>query len=564
MRDQELVKARIDDFLASETPEILCIRGSWGVGKTYSWRQYYRAAVADQTVRLQRYSYVSMFGINSLDGLKAATFENVQIATNGKNETLLEAIKGGTNSALTIGARFFGSAVQAAADLGGLGALGAARSALLFASVREQIICIDDLERVGDGLTVRDVMGYISFMKEERDCKVVLLLNDRQLRGESAEQFTQDFEKVVDQSIVLAPQPSEVARIALNSDQPTLAKRVADLGITNFRVIQKIARALGLCEGVLRQFDSEVADQAATAMTILGWSLYRAEGAPPIEFLRGLETSRISRMLIDTDDPEPEQAEEQKRWHSTLETYHFSHLDEFDEALLRVMEAGFCDPDALRPAAAAKEQEILQTRGQTSLKNAWAFYHASFDDDLPDVIAAFKDALDEYASSIQIGDLFQVAELFWGLGLETDAEGVVSAYKDARGKLEYDDHHFARYVKSEKLSEFIRATLGDGKVPVPDDILSMFRRLETGSWNDDHVEKLGAFSIEEFVSAFRAFRGEELTDIGRACLQWRNVSNPTDGMMAVQGKAEAALRLIGQESALNKSRLKKFGLGRDL
>lgn len=227
------------------------------------------------------------------------------------------------------------------------------------------------------------------------------------------------------------------------------------------------------------------------------------------------------------------------------------------------MEVGFCDPEALRPAAAAKEQEILATRGQTSLKNAWATYHASFDNDLPDVVAAFKSALDEYASSIQIGDLFQVAELFWGLGLEKDAKDVVSAYKAAHDKktaLEYDDHHFARYIKSEKLSQFIRTTLGDGKVPVSSDILPMFRRLETGSWNDDHVEKLGTFSVEEFVGAFRSFRGEELTDICRACLQWRNVSNPTDGMTAVQGKAETALRLIGQESALNKSRLKKFGL----
>jgi len=40
----DLVKREIVRFLKSEEPEVLCIRGKWGVGKTYSWKQYLKEA----------------------------------------------------------------------------------------------------------------------------------------------------------------------------------------------------------------------------------------------------------------------------------------------------------------------------------------------------------------------------------------------------------------------------------------------------------------------------------------------------------------------------------------
>lgn len=36
----DLVEQQIRRFLASDTPEVLAIKGGWGVGKTYSWDKY--------------------------------------------------------------------------------------------------------------------------------------------------------------------------------------------------------------------------------------------------------------------------------------------------------------------------------------------------------------------------------------------------------------------------------------------------------------------------------------------------------------------------------------------
>ena len=73
----KLVKEEITKFLNRQDPEVLCIRGKWGVGKTYTWSKQLEAAQQAKAIKLPRYSYVSLFGINSLDELKFAIFENV-------------------------------------------------------------------------------------------------------------------------------------------------------------------------------------------------------------------------------------------------------------------------------------------------------------------------------------------------------------------------------------------------------------------------------------------------------------------------------------------------------
>jgi hypothetical protein len=48
-----------------------------GVGKTFSWKKFLNEAKSKNGVKLDRYSYVSLFGINSLEAFKYTIFENV-------------------------------------------------------------------------------------------------------------------------------------------------------------------------------------------------------------------------------------------------------------------------------------------------------------------------------------------------------------------------------------------------------------------------------------------------------------------------------------------------------
>lgn len=71
-----LVRQAIRAFLRTPTPQVLCIRGKWGVGKTFIWSDVLRQTTEEGETLLQYYSYVSLFGLQSLDEVRQAIFEN--------------------------------------------------------------------------------------------------------------------------------------------------------------------------------------------------------------------------------------------------------------------------------------------------------------------------------------------------------------------------------------------------------------------------------------------------------------------------------------------------------
>ena len=83
-----------------------------------------------------------------------------------------------------------------------------------FLTIRNMVICLDDIERRGKNLPVRDVLGLVSSLKERKGCKVSLILNDEALE-EDKKDFDAYYEKVVDTSLSFAPTPTECAQIAL-------------------------------------------------------------------------------------------------------------------------------------------------------------------------------------------------------------------------------------------------------------------------------------------------------------------------------------------------------------
>ena len=73
----EIVKKQIAEFLSSSLPEVMAIKGAWGIGKTYTWKKLLLEAKKNKNISLKSYSYVSLFGINSLDTFKFSIFLNV-------------------------------------------------------------------------------------------------------------------------------------------------------------------------------------------------------------------------------------------------------------------------------------------------------------------------------------------------------------------------------------------------------------------------------------------------------------------------------------------------------
>ena len=237
-----VVESEIRRTLATTEAEVLCISGDWGVGKTYAWNEYLKGAQAEKAVALKHYAYVSLFGITSLDELKYSIFENT-VKTSGIGvKPSLETLHIHT---IEVSKRFGKRALPFLQQLPyAKNVVGGVATAISFLAVSETIICIDDIERRGEKLSIRDVLGLVSSLVEQRKCKIILILNDN-AEDKEKDQFKKYFEKVIDKYLRFAPTSSECVRIALSGDTETdryLSQCCTTLGISNIRVLKKIER----------------------------------------------------------------------------------------------------------------------------------------------------------------------------------------------------------------------------------------------------------------------------------------------------------------------------------
>ena len=235
-----LVEKAIAEFVASPQPGVLCIRGKWGVGKTHTWKAGLAAAKAKDAVGLNSYAYVSMFGINGLDELKYAIFENSVSKADIGVEPSVETFQNNTVAVTKQAAR---KVLDPLLKLPVLSKFAqAATQSLSFLSVRDKIVCLDDLERKGERLSLADVMGLVADLKERRGCKIVLILNQGLLNEKDQTHYERDKEKVVDEWIEFAPDASDCVRIGVAGGTPAqdlLRNAVINLDITNIRLIKK-------------------------------------------------------------------------------------------------------------------------------------------------------------------------------------------------------------------------------------------------------------------------------------------------------------------------------------
>ena len=89
------VKKALQKFLSDPTPEVLCIKGKWGVGKTYTWEQALKEAVANKTLPFKQYAYVSLFGIKDSSDILQSIFATSENPYPSANEKALAPALGG-------------------------------------------------------------------------------------------------------------------------------------------------------------------------------------------------------------------------------------------------------------------------------------------------------------------------------------------------------------------------------------------------------------------------------------------------------------------------------------
>jgi hypothetical protein len=555
-----LIEAEIRRFLANEDPEVLCIKGKWGVGKTYAWKKYLADALKERRLSFKDYSYVSLFGLNSLEDLRYAIFENTITTDNLASGPSLE-----TFGSLITKAKNAGRKGRAALEfvLPFLRAPGVASTIFksAFLLVRKQLVCLDDLERAGKGLDARDVLGLVSFLKEERKCKIVLLLNDEQMETKEREEFDKQLEKVADVFLVFDLSPEEAVRIALpanNGWDEFLGSRITALGITNIRVIKKIERIAARLVDLLRDFDKSTIEQAIATAALAGWSVHQPNAAPPLDFIR-----KYSRLGSELRDAHEQVAFDTQKWEKALENYRYADTDDLDAVILDGAACGFFDEERLKEKAAVIQKQLRHNSRDNSFSRTWKdLYHGSLvtEDDV--FLDKLYRAAVENCETISPLNMNGAVRILREYGRDEQASDLIGTYIEARSGedvefFDLDNHHFFaddpvdeafREAFARRLSEYV-----DTRKPL-DVLRTMGKR---GGWNDADVRLLAKLSSSDLEQLFEELRGE---DVRRSIEVVLAIGSGSPERATIRAAATDALRRIAAKSPMRARKIQRYGV----
>lgn len=191
---QQIEKALKSLILADDREFVAMLSGEWGIGKTYFWNNLF----VEKELKKSNIAYISLFGYSSLQSIKNDIIMKLSNTEKGKAviseifnnfRTSLGSREGDESSGLSLGGNLVSSALSAIPEKSLLGTL----------------ICFDDFERLSHKVSLKDIMGLISQFKEQKKCKVVMILNEGELSEDEQKVFAEGKEKIVDYNFYYQP-----------------------------------------------------------------------------------------------------------------------------------------------------------------------------------------------------------------------------------------------------------------------------------------------------------------------------------------------------------------------
>ena len=211
---------------------VIAIKGNWGVGKTFFWNKF-----KEENLKEKPYAYVSLFGKDSISDIKKDVI--IQISVKDKHlSTVSEKIK---DIKTTFGFKEDDSNFGLSGSV-----INAAMSLFQKKEFKDVVICIDDFERKSSKLDIKDILGYLSQLKEQFGCQIVLILNEDKISNDDGT-YKDYKEKIVDFEYTYNPSVEEAYKIIENellNFKIEFKEYCNKVNLNNIRIMKKIVRVL--------------------------------------------------------------------------------------------------------------------------------------------------------------------------------------------------------------------------------------------------------------------------------------------------------------------------------
>lgn len=556
----EMVQERLNALLEEGRPRVLLLTGGWGAGKTYQWKQArQRAAVLGNR---PPYAYVSLFGLTSLSEVRKRVAEETVAAITlpGKAGTVGEAMQEGGWQLKPLQIMKLLPVVPYLGKLEGLA------NELSFASVRNAVICFDDLERGGSGLRLADVFGLASFLKEERNCRVVLISNQEKLDPAGQDDLLLYLEKVVDEVVHFAPTASEACRIALGEfpdrARSLLRDRVAALGISNIRVISRLSNMAAELAAIVGGLHERVLHDAIQTLALFGAAHFLStDGFPPVDHLMNLE-SGWARYFRNPKKGEEETDEDRKlaAWGELLDRYGYGATSTFDEEIGRAVQRGYFDRAVLVGLSQQLSESIESQATQARYHEAWTRFWHSLNGDGQQLLRELRDVTLDSIDVIGPGDLQPAFDVFVQAGLQEVAnellERFIASNQHRPALFDQVDGTFRDMFKGAFASRLRAESERNKGQPSVEEALD---RIDFQSgWNPEDIRIVGKADEQEIERLLRSSEGRHFRKRIQTLLRIGRMQDAQEDEKRVSALTVALLERLARQDPVIAIRMRQY------
>lgn len=574
----QLTRESLIESLADETTT-LCIHGTWGAGKTHLWRDVEKNALPDRWKG--RVAYASAFGANSLAEIKqraclsaAESYVNRPLATPTIVQGLRDRYPARLDSIGRCIARLttrlgeeWTSLMRLFGRTGPLAEANAPYLARVMTSLvtdgffNQKLVVLDDVERLGKDLPLDTLIGWVDYLTQSRQCKVLLILNEDAIQGEEQTAAWGRYrEKVIDRNVALTITPADAVRLASDglilADVDGVVRDAEVLQLTNIRVIKRALAILGRLDKKFGILSRGLERAAASSIVMLTAAHYNAipEG-PDITYILGRGEFAAFAEAQNGGD------EQQRQWAALLSRYHWSHVDDFDRAVVKLLRTGLVDSELFESHFTSWERDLRIEGARSRLRNAGDVIHRNFSRTDQDALEALMGLLPD-VPLYGLADILGVLALLHGLGHDTQAAEFRNQWLEflRRGDIRMSEDGFESSIQSignldnELISKTREILKSQTKLPGLSEVLMSIRR-ERG-WSERDIVVLRAATVDDYVVMLTRLTGEDLYDVLQQCLQW--VPNPPEGTRESMDQFVQACRIVSSRNSTNRYALRNL------
>ena len=446
LTEVEKLNDKLKELFKLDEGFVVTLNGEWGVGKTHFWNKFVENNLSKELEK-KEIAYVSLFGKDKLSEIESDIM--LQISR-------IEKIKDIINK--TVGtAGIYGLKVSNITSI------------IPQTDFSNIIICFDDLERKSNKIDSKDILGLISLYKEQKKCKIIMILNKNELPDDDLSIYK---DKIIDYDLHYKPTVEESYSTISNKlkvfkNYPL--EYLNNKGINNIRVIKRLINALNDFEFIEKELKGYADIESEIVYPIMQLAVINSlnNNFNLKKLIEYVENKRLKKIVSPENKFEAD--EEYERILFYLDSGDYIFEDEILSNINYYIVNSIVDKSSL--ISIVNNKKVIKLREKVSKEIKEIYYKSCFDV--------------KYSSKQYVEDMFKLFQTYDGNNL-VEIAGYSSFILFINEMIEIDENNKEKYKKFaiEKLEKYIDYIMTTSRIQsIPQEIIDFDSSL------NDYIKK---------------------------------------------------------------------------